>query len=121
MVRAERLFGPTPPPRNVVDGDGKKIMEKESIELPLVCTGPADDRWRIEFKVYNGYSTGWANNVSRAAAENFLRKVTAKSDDLALSCSRCPEATYIECPHDPPRWRYSEMTDARIMPMREAL
>ena len=79
-----------------------------------------DDAWRIEFKAPAGHRPVWIDNVSRTAALEVYGRWASSHPGELVSCLRCPPGP-SQCVHDSPVWRFTEMTDMRITPMREAL
>jgi len=97
-------------------------MKHQHIELPVVCEGAADDLWRIDLAHQDG-TTGYVDNVERLAAEDFMLDWTSQRLGGWVSfCSLCPNGPGSGCSHpNAARFRLTEITRARIMPMREAV
>lgn len=90
------------------------------VDLP--AAGPADDLWRIEFYA-DGRQRRIDNSPGYMARDVELRWKLRRAGRL-ICCRMCPPG-YSDCPHDelPEQrgWRFTDITELRIMPMREAV
>ncbi len=81
-----------------------------------------DDAWRIEFKAESGQRLVWIDNVPAAAAREVYARWSAGSPSRLVSCQECPVGpSSCRCQHAAPAWSFQEITNLRIMPMRESL
>lgn len=98
-------------------------MKPYAIELPITCTGPADELWALEFHTAEGVHR--VHNMLRSSAEEIFADWKGGSTSLVKFCKLCPTQRGTDCRHDelPEQrgWFYREMTKVRIMPMREAV
>jgi hypothetical protein len=93
-------------------------MEPMRIDMGLMT--PGDEAWRVEFKVNDGCRQIWIDNVSRGIALQVYVAWQQQGAGEMVSCTDCPEGV-SDCRHGRSIWKYREMTDMRIMPMREAV
>ncbi|GAA3751734.1 hypothetical protein [Micromonospora maritima] len=93
------------------------------VDLTRPAGDGSDERWRIEFR-----TTGhlhWIDDVPVDLAQAVYGLWLARNPGRLTACRECPSGTPVDCPHEelPEQrgWRYVEINDMRIMPMREAL
>ncbi len=76
--------------------------------------------WRCEWR-YPNRNPAWLDNITRTDAELFLQKWQAGDPGGIADCHSCPAGFAPPCSHAAFLYLFTEMTEFRIMPMREAL
>lgn len=100
-------------------------LEPYVVEMPAPPAG--DDLWRIEFvgPIEGRLRLIWADNVTKRMAQFVMRFWMDREPGRIIFCRVCPVGERVPCPHeDTPGqrgWRSHEMSNVRIMPMREAV
>jgi hypothetical protein len=104
-----------------------RLLSKDAEPLPQPSPGaPTSELWRVAGEVKNGWF--YIDDVPLAVAQNYLASFQARSSRRLTLCRRCPNGEVpvsMHAGHDADEgergWRYDEMINLRIMPMREAL